>query len=95
MTGHHAAGTVPPPPPVPTGTPGAGDVVVWRRTKGPNPAQGFGLVQFTDGRTVILRPITGSASHEVRRPLADVAVIAPAGQFLSALQSELERIHPW
>jgi len=95
VTGHHAAGTVPPPPPVPTGTAGVGDVVAWRRLKGPTPSQGFGFVQFTDGRTVIVRPISGSTSHEVRRPVVDVAVIAPAGSFLAALNAELERIRPW
>lgn len=84
----------PAPPPVPVGP---GDLCAWRRTRrGQVVARGFGLVTVIDRAGVELVPITGSPSHRLRRPFADVARLVSHTQLVSGLEDELARqAPPW
>lgn len=82
-----------PAPPPPLVLPG--DLVAWRRhSRGTLAAHGFGLVVGLDGRVVELVPITGSTSHKLRRPAADVVRLVSHAQLTSGLEDELNRLAP-
>lgn len=80
-------------PPPPTVGPQPGDLVAWRRPSGPgSPVDGYGLVEVLDGpEVVVLRPLSGSPSHHLRRPARDVLVLVRAHVVLETLAAELER----
>lgn len=83
----------PAPPPVPVIP---GDLVAWRRSaQGVLVAHGFGIVVALDGAVVVVHPITGSTSHQLRRPPADVLRLVSHAQLVTGLEDEFRRLgHP-
>ncbi|MPY92663.1 MAG: hypothetical protein GEV08_06210 [Acidimicrobiia bacterium] len=76
-------------------TPGKGDLCAWRRVQGgQRVAEGFAVVEAVEDGVVTVAPLTGSPSHHLRRPPADVRVLVSHAQCVAWLAVELERC-PW